>query len=660
MGLIAPLFLAGVLAVALPIWLHRLETEAANRERFGSAMLLDPTEQRVHVRRAIKYRWLLALRILLLLLLAFAFAKPFLTRVTPETAPAARTHLIAVDTSLSMNERGAVDAAKTRARDVIRALPVDDAIVFIDGVTPETGGHDPVGDRATLDNRVTNLSPGVARLEFGRLMHAIDERLRDLDDPATVHLISDFQASAVPNRFSDLIPARAFDLSLYPVTREPRPNWSVDTVRRAGDGLAVDIRGHGTAKREIGVTITVNDEKRYEGSAEISTGGEITVSGVEFESGDNRVRALLEIDDTLEADNSYYHVVDNRPPDPVPFLTDNANGLPLTYIRAAFEAAGGDYRLEPLVAGEYDPRVLGRYRWLIVDDIGRLDALTAGALTGFINAGGNVLAFVSDRLAGADQLPLTGNRIKPATPGPRSGPFIAVADVDNTHPVLMNTDGWHDVHLARYVSLAPEPDDRMLITLESGEPFLFERRIGAGRVLVLTSGLDNRWNDLPTRAVFVSFMIEAAAGLSGVERTQRQYTVGDALPLSLTDGGSGQVVDPLGKNLLSLGETRRAQRIALDVPGFYEVYTPQGEFLIAVNTDPRESDTTPMSQDALERWQASVAGGETVEADSTGATAATAEAPRIPLWPWLLALLGLAVIGESLMANHYLGAGVRQ
>ena len=99
----APLFLLGVLAVALPFWLHRLQTQSSDRQPFSSAMLLETAEQRIHVKKKLKYLLLLAARVILLTLLAIAFARPFLSR-PPDAVVAteAGTHLILLDTSASM------------------------------------------------------------------------------------------------------------------------------------------------------------------------------------------------------------------------------------------------------------------------------------------------------------------------------------------------------------------------------------------------------------------------------------------------------------------------------------------------------------------------------------------------------------------------------
>ncbi|MDH3267150.1 MAG: BatA domain-containing protein, partial [Gammaproteobacteria bacterium] len=67
MSFLAPLFLLGIAAVALPFWLHRLQTQSSDRQPFSSAMLLQTTDRQVHVRKQLKYLALLALRVAMLL-----------------------------------------------------------------------------------------------------------------------------------------------------------------------------------------------------------------------------------------------------------------------------------------------------------------------------------------------------------------------------------------------------------------------------------------------------------------------------------------------------------------------------------------------------------------------------------------------------------------
>ena len=73
-------------------------------------------------------------------------------------------------------------------------------------------------------------------------------------------------------------------------------------------------------------------------------------------------------------------------------------------------------------------------------------------------------------------------------------------------------------------------------------------------------------------------------------------------------GTSGQVIDPDGSNILSLADTTRAQQIKLNKPGFYEVYTAQGNYVVAVNADSRESKLQAISDETLQRWVAAMGG----------------------------------------------------
>ena len=126
MSFVAPLFLAGLLLIGLPFWLHRLQTQSSERKPFSSAMLLETARQQVHVRKKLKFLLLLSMRVLLLALVAFAFARPFIS-VPPEIMEAteAGTHLVVVDTSASMSRAGVPGQAENGIRRAIDSAPGD-------------------------------------------------------------------------------------------------------------------------------------------------------------------------------------------------------------------------------------------------------------------------------------------------------------------------------------------------------------------------------------------------------------------------------------------------------------------------------------------------------------------------------------------------------
>ena len=315
-----------------------------------------------------------------------------------------------------------------------------------------------------------------------------------------------------------------------------------------------------------------------------------------------------------------------------------------------FEESIRNYRVEPAISGDFDTRTLGRYSWLIVDDIGSIGPDLEAALVEFVDSGGGLLAFAGQRSATATRLPVFTNSVRAASVGLANDRFLTIGQVDTGHPLLSATDGWYTVNLSQTIPVTAQPDDQVLIRLENDEPFVLERRLGQGRMLLVAGGLENQWNDLPIRPVFVSFVVEAARYLSGKDQLRQSFAAGATLPLSLAGGASGQVVDPDGRTVLSLADTTRAQQIQLDKTGFYEVYTSQGDYVVAVNVDPRESELTAIDGDTLQRWV------EAMGSDFDTVMAAAIEQPVEPLelWHGLLFILMLVLIGESVLANQHL------
>jgi hypothetical protein len=652
MGFLAPLFLLGALTIALPIWLHRLQTQSSDRQPFSSAMLLETTEDRVHLQKKLKYLVLLALRIALLLLIAVAFAKPFLEQPpTILTAGAAGTHLILVDTSVSMGRAGVFDQAIEVAGQAVDDVPsgallqilgVDDALHVASGLSADKSDH-----RAA----VSGLAVSALRLDFGNAMAAVDRLAETLPPPVTLRVISDFQDSAMPLRFADVIPSHMTQLIPHVVGTGAPFNWSVDYVRETSAGLDVGFVGFGDRERVADVELLLNGEVvDMRGLSETGLVA-LRFTNLQYAQGDNRIQVRINTDDDLAADNHWFHVVQNEAPSSVPLITLNRGGLPVTYLSAALESdSGPGYDVEPMVIGEFDARILSRHRWTLIDDIGSIDEALDDALTAYLQNGGNVLAFAGERAASSSVLPVSGHRLSAAAFGAAANSFLSPAQIDSSHPVLAQTEGWHSVNVSRNVPVEVQAADQVLIRLENNEPFLIERRIGAGRLLLVLNGLDNRWNDLPVRPVFVSFIIEVAGYLSGINEISKNYTTGSSLPLSLIGSASGQVVDPDGLTILSLVDTTRAQQIKLDKPGFYEVYTPEGSMLVAANIDPRESDLTSISQELLDRWQDAAARPDSIVADQSGLV----ESEPLELWHWLLFILAVIIIGESMLGNTYL------
>lgn len=687
MSLLAPLFLCGLAAIALPLWLHLRRAPQRWAQPFASTMLLAGAPQPRQLRRHWRHRGLLALRVLLLAALCLAFAQPLWPRRgRPSGAARAPLQLIVLDTSLSMGARGRFERARSQARALIDALASGQRAQLIsasDGLAVVTAaGSAPTADRAALRAALAGLAPGSARLDLGVAMAGLDSLLAGRRGDVDVQFISDLQASGLPTRFADLLPGaapgRSIRVQLHPVAGDAaQPNWAITDVRRtgtdAGAGMGTDVtatvRGFDTPARTLTVSLEVNGRERARERAAVPAGGEASVVFARplLAVGDNRVQVRLIADaglaeDALAADDVRSAVIRNTPADPVPLLTAAPSGRAVSYLSTALAAAGVGYLADVQTIGAFDTRALSRYPWVIVDDLGALDGALAAQLTDYVRAGGALFAALGEHSASLDRLPVMGDALS-GSAGSDAAP-LGVGAIDAGSPLLAGLSGWDALSIAHLLRLSVRSADHVLVAASDGSPLLLERALGRGRVLLWVGDLENAGNDLPVQPLFVGLMAQIARTLSGRGEIPTALPVDASLALDPA-GGAGQVIDPAGHALLSLEQTqsRRPLTVRLERTGFYEIYTAAGEALVAVNPDPLESDLAPMTADALARWRAALAivpspvAGAGTGADATDAGSASAAAPvRVPLAPLLLVLLGVSVLAESLLGNRALAA----
>jgi len=663
MALLAPLFLIGLLAIGLPIWLHRLQTQSPERKPFSSTMLLEQSRQQVHLQKKLQYLLLLALRIGLLFLLVLAFTKPVWERDSAVTIQeGAVLHLLVIDTSFSMQYGDWFDRAREQARQIVAGMAEGDIAQVLSASNNLQVVSEPTGVPVELTAAINTLQPGAGHLDLGVMVAGIDSLIRDQRRNIRVHVFSDFQSGGLPGRFADLVPGSRpgylTGLELHPVSTEiENINLYVDTITRTPSGLEIGVRGNNSEPVDINLALNMNGALLQQQTGTLSATGQagFSFTVATYEPGDNRIEATVSANaDALAADNTRYAVIENTPPSPVLLLTSDLQSLPVKYLTAALEASQQGYRAEPVHINEFDPRVLARYPWVIIDDLGIINATLAPNLLEYLRAGGAVFAAAGERALAQPRLPLLDYTVRQAVLEAVGAPPRTVTRIDASHPVLAGTSGWRDVNVTRYLDPVTDASALNMISLDNGAPLLLEQRFDQGRLLLLTSSLDNRWNDLPIRPVFVNFIAEAARYLSGRDQLKRNQIAGDFLQLLRSGSAAGQVVAPDGSTVLSLADTHRSQQIRLDMVGFYEIYTTDSEQLIAVNPDLRESNLALMNTEDLDRWKQAALGQP---AAAAAAGEVKIQQDPVQLWHILLVLLGIIVLVESLLGNRYLGAG---
>ena len=657
MSLLAPAFLLGLLAIGVPVWLHRLSSENPNRQPFSSVMFLEPGEPRRVLAKRLQYLMLFALRVGVLVLLALVFAGLALEgRVQSLVAETARLHVIVMDLSASMGHGDRWERAEDLADSVIDGLDSADVAQVVTAGRVVEVVTEPSLDRGAARQAIATVEPGSYRVDYGQLISSMDSLLRGAELPVVVHVITDAQRTSLPTRFADLAPRTPLELVIHDASVAGEDNWAVDglTWSAVSGDFVASLHGYAPQDAERTVTLRLNGTQVAEQDVLLAAGetAQARFEGLELSAGANRVVAELAPGDELTVDDERYLVVKRPAPRPILLVAGDSRGRAELFLTSALATlAAQAYEVEEVSPAGLAERSLEDYVFIVVADAGALADEDAAILRSYAESGGAILMALAQRSAGLNEVPVTEHAFEPFSQfGMADGEYLVVGTMDRSHPALAQMDELRSSRFYRHMSLEPEESDRVLIRLEQGSPLLIEHLLGEGRVMIFGSSLDREWNDLPVQPVFVPLIAQLSAYLAGDHRISVEARLGGTLSARAMGFAGGQIFAPDGAKPLGLAGAGAGDDVLVDQLGFYEVVGAGQTELVAVNVDPREADVTPMEAGALGRWRDLSPGAGQAGVGNLDIM----ETPPTELWPWILALLVVVGFMESWVGNWHL------
>ena len=667
MGLFAPWFLAGLAGLALPLYLHLLKKHKKPPRPVPSLMFWESRTQASTRHRRLDHILLLSLRLLLLVLLIVAFANPFINRNTA-TLSSARLVLLVVDNSFSMRAGTRLTDAKEAAMNVLGGKGAARAQVAAFGSQMRLMTQ-PIEDQAALRAAVQSIQPGDGHGNFGELARAVRAMAESVHTPIELHLFSDMQRSDLAATFSDMALPANVKLVTHAVITKAQPNWTVESVDAPGQLWGKDakpvhvqavIAGYGTPAAQRIVSLVVNGKTTATKTVSVPANGRATVDfpALEVPYGFNRCEVKIDAADGLPADDLRRFAVERSDPQKALLVHNYGDNRSPLYIGAALSAAAQSaFILESINVNEAADRKPSNYAFIVLSDLNTLPSLLENSLTEYVRSGGSLLIAAGTSAGGRSQIPIFGAHIAQTRDYSRiPDRYMAVGSSDSSYPAVAKAAGWLGVKF--FYALDVDPGDaRVIVRLGDQTPLLLEKRIGEGRVVLLTSGLDNLTNDFPLHPAFVPFIEQTARYLAGSERQGGARPVDAYLELrNAKEKSQGvEVTDPEGKRPLTLGEAASAQSFQLTEAGYYQLRLANGRTNeVGVNPDPKESNLDVIPDDALTLWRGK-GGPSSQEASAPGPATPPSKTPQ-SLW-WYVILLALAsAVAESVVAGRYLGA----
>jgi len=665
LGLFAPWFLAAAAGVALPLYLHLLKRQKNPPKPVPSLMLYESRIVSSTRHKRLHYLLLLSLRLLVLVLLILAFANPFINR-NPAALASDRLVLLAIDNSFSMRAGTRLADAKDAAMRTLsgKGAAKGQVAAFGSQLRYMTQA---IEDQAALRAAVQAIQPGDGHGNFGELARAIRAMAESIHTPIELHLFSDMQRGDLAATFSDMALPGNVTLLTHAVITRAQPNWTVESVDAPGQVWGKEakpvhvqavIAGYGTPAAQRMASLVVNGKTTATKPVTVPANGRATVDfpSLEVPYGFSRCEVRIDAADGFPADDLRRFAVERSDPQKVLLVHNYGDARSPLYFGAALGAAAQSaFALESINVNEAADRKPSNYAFVVLSDLNSLPPLLENSLTGYVRSGGSLLIAAGTSAGARLQIPIFGGRIlHPRDYARVADRYMAVGSSDSSYPALAKTNGWPGVKF--FYVLEVEPGDaRVIVRLGDQTPLLLEKRMGEGRVVLFTSGLDNLTNDFPLDPAFVPFIEQTARYLAGSERQGGARLVDAYLELrNAKERAQGvEITDPEGKRPLTLGEAASAQSFQLTEAGYYQLRLANGrQDEIGVNPDPKESNLDVIPEDVLALWRGK---GEGSQEASTGSGPLKVEKTPQSLWWYVMLLVLGAAVAESVLASRYLG-----
>lgn len=660
MSFLAPLFLLGLVALAIPVWLHLMNRSDPPAQPFSSTFLLKHSEQITSSQRSVRYWLLLSLRLLALLILVLLFAQPAIQRLQSDVSgPGDKQILILLDRSLSMDASDRWQQAQQLLADLLEDQPAGTSAQLVAASGRYEVIQESTTDLSAVRTAIQRVRPDSSELNLGALVQAADDLVVALGGEVEIHLISDLQASNLPPRFTDLVPSRA-PMIIHAVQSD-QANLTL-TAQWQGQAIAAQIQSD-----RPGVVAPGEVELRIDG--DLAARVDAQPSGdqlwtVRFELPElpldsREIELGFAADDALAADNHFYLAPPTNNQVSALVLAATATLNDALYLRTALESLSSPrVAVDVQYAGGSANLALDDYQLVLVQDAGVLSDGLTSALESWVARGGNLMLVAGSRVANGETIPLSAGRLQ--------------ANASDAQPGLLINDLRHAA-FSRFPanSLSAELyrprqltgfEGRVLVQTSSGLPFMVEQSRGAGRILLIAHGMTPDATNLSLQPDFVPLIRSLVSWMAEINRLPSTLTTGDSLLLGTVDAADrtgAPVVQQLfltdGSPLLGLSQQGQRQSFRIPQPGVYGLQTASGLYRAAANLPLAEIGLRPIEPSQLETWQRLAAAATNRITDSVEAGESQRLLPEWKTWEaWLLPLLLGLLIAEALFANAHL------
>jgi hypothetical protein len=695
-----PWMLFALPAAGIPVLIHLLNRHRVQPIAWGAMYLL----RKVIIVRARQLRLedilLMLLRCLIIFLFLLALARPTTKMLSilgkPDTGV-----LITLDGSMSMSHRPGVasrfDKGVERVREILRTVepgrPVTLATLAseIQSIL-RTTAFEP-GQAQSL---LKQLRPTHERLNLETGLRELNQLADELKAPhREVHLVTDGQSTTFAQLSHEALSALqqlagSSDVFISMLSDIGEDNVAVTQfdlssgVLRAGAiaRFRATVVNHSPIVRDAGeLSLLMQDrvvDRRFVGRLAPGRSMDVYLYAPLQRAGIVRLTARLS-DDDLAWDDSRHAVIHVRSVLRVLCvdggMASQSDGRGAAYVATALAPPSIERsEVRPLVdilPWTALPTVsLSDYQVVVLVNVPEIPEHGAMAVHRFLEDGGGLILFAGSNVKPQslnNQFLAAGRSLLPGEVLPVKTLAHSVSEAEpldlalTGHPIVQPLRGLPDellsaVRIQKWLRIHPRADSVPVLYLAGGDPLALERRIGRGKVLLMTTAIDRNWSNLAVNPAFPVLLQQAVTHLARAPHEQ-PVSVPEPLVLPLPQMFLGEdmtVISPDGDEQTNPVEMRGGKTVMQSAPltiaGFYQVVGAGTPLTVAANIDHAESDVKVLKPEEMELSLSDLPIRVIGPDRHVAAVVVQARTGR-ELWLWLLGAAAALMVIEALSAR---------
>ncbi|HET9832644.1 MAG TPA: BatA and WFA domain-containing protein, partial [Vicinamibacterales bacterium] len=402
MSFLAPLFLLGSAAIAIPIFVHLIQRERSRVVHFPSLMFVQKIPYQSVRRRRIRHWALLMMRCAALLLIILAFARPFLKREVVAAAALGGTReiVILLDHSASMGYGDHWQKAKDAAHQAVRSLGATDRATLVLFSRNAEESMRVTSDRARLDVAIDSAKVDADSTRYGPALKLAESiLLRSTARRRETILISDFQRAGWTGS-EDVHFPDGYTVTPVSVATPDPSNVAVPSVtfsRQAFSGqervtVTAGIANRGTTPKDVPVSLDVQGLPIQTQQAHVAPNSATSVTFTQFTLDKPIVKGTVRAgSDQLPADNTFHFTVSPTAPVSLLVVEGGDRDSSLYLSKALAVSSSPTFQTDLMSVVRVSPNNFEKRAAVILNDVAFPPAAQNGALKQFVERGGGLL-----------------------------------------------------------------------------------------------------------------------------------------------------------------------------------------------------------------------------------------------------------------------------